>query len=243
METRQFYQVNLDVFQGPMDLLLFLIRKKKIDIHDIPIAVITSEYLNYLEHTDRINPAREADFLVIAALLIYIKSQMLLPRETVTDGADDPRRLLVDRLVEYQKIKAASSLLKEREQEELQKWKRTSPPVTAREESEEFDLREISMYDLAELFFHLLQRREKENIHVISGKKFSIDEKIKEILARLKEKGFIEFLDYLENQPSLEEALGTFFCLLELIKAKLVVAAQENLFDPIKVWLRKGADI
>ena len=240
METLQSYQVNLDVFQGPMDLLLFLIRKKKIDIHDIPIAVITGEYLNYLEHADRINPAREADFLVIAALLIYIKSQMLLPRETVSDGAEDPRRLLVDRLVEYQKIKAASSLLKEREKEELQKWKRIIQPVTSKEESGEFDLREISMYDLAELFFHLLQRREKENVHVISGKKFTVDEKIKEILALLKQNGFIEFLDFIESQTSIEEALGTFFCLLELIKAKLVVAVQENLFEPIKVWLRKG---
>ncbi|MBU1185921.1 MAG: segregation/condensation protein A [Acidobacteria bacterium] len=240
METVQSYQVNLDVFQGPMDLLLFLIRKKKIDIHDIPIAVITGEYLNYLEDTDKINPAREADFLVVAALLIYIKSQMLLPRETVSDGADDPRRLLVDRLVEYQKIKAASSLLKEMELEEIQKWKRTSPPVFTKEESEEFDLREISMYDLAEIFFHLLQRRENENVHVISGKTFSVEEKIKEILALLKDKGYIEFLEYLDSQPDLEEVLGTFFSLLELIKANLVVAVQENLFEPIKVWLRKG---
>ncbi|MCJ7682574.1 MAG: segregation/condensation protein A [Candidatus Aminicenantes bacterium] len=240
METVQSYQVNLDVFQGPMDLLLFLIRKKKLDIHDIPIAVITREYLNYLENTDTINPAREADFLVIAALLIYIKSQMLLPRETVSDGADDPRRLLVDRLVEYQKIKVASSLLKEMEQEETQKWKRTSPPLITKEESEEFDLREISMFDLAEIFFHLLQRRENEKVHVISGKTFSVEEKIQEILALLKDKGFIEFLDYLDSQPGLEEALGSFICLLEMIKAKLVVAVQDNLFEPIKVWLRKG---
>ena len=97
------YQVRLDVFEGPLDLLLFLIRKKKIDIHDIPIAAITRDYLGYLERKTEINLDREAEFLFIAALLIYIKSQMLLPRETDLAEGEDPRRVLVDRLVELGK--------------------------------------------------------------------------------------------------------------------------------------------
>lgn len=87
------YQVKLEIFEGPLDLLLFLIRKKKIDIHDIPIAVITRDYLEYLERKDQINLDREAEFLLIAALLIFIKSQMLLPREQEAIQADDPRQL------------------------------------------------------------------------------------------------------------------------------------------------------
>ena len=133
MDAPKDYQVNLDVFQGPLDLLLFLIRKKKIDIQDIPIAVITREYLEYLEKKEQINLEREAEFLLIAALLIYIKSQMLLPRETVQEDEQDPRQVLVIRLLEYQKIKAACTLLREKEEEEIPKWKRTSSPPLFKE--------------------------------------------------------------------------------------------------------------
>ena len=97
------YQVRLDVFEGPLDLLLFLIRKKKIDIHDIPIAAITRDDLGYLDRKTEINLDREAEFVFIAALLIYIKSQMLLPRETDLAEHEDPRRVLIDRLVEYER--------------------------------------------------------------------------------------------------------------------------------------------
>jgi len=97
------YQVKLEFFEGPLDLLLFLIRKKKIDINDIPMAVITRDYLDYLEKKDQINLDREAEFLFIASLLIYIKSQMLLPREQEALAEDDPRQQLVDRLLEFQK--------------------------------------------------------------------------------------------------------------------------------------------
>ena len=100
MENSVSYQVKLEVFEGPLDLLLFLIRKKKIDIHDIPMATITKEYLEYLNQMERINLDREAEFLLIAALLIYIKSQMLLPREKPIEDEKDPRQLLVDRLLD-----------------------------------------------------------------------------------------------------------------------------------------------
>ncbi|MGC8746737.1 MAG: segregation and condensation protein A, partial [Candidatus Saccharicenans sp.] len=122
------YQVKLEIFEGPLDLLLFLIRKKKIDIHDIPIAIITRDYLEYLEKKNQINLDREAEFLFIAALLIYIKSQMLLPREQEASQEDDPRKILVDRLEEYQKIKVACTLLREKEEIQLQCWSRTFQP-------------------------------------------------------------------------------------------------------------------
>src|SRR4030067_2608955 len=99
METSESYQVRLEVFEGPLDLLLFLIRKKKIDIHNIPIAVITREYLQYLERKEGINLDREAEFVLMAALLIHIKSHTLLPREEPLAGGEDPRRVLVAPLV------------------------------------------------------------------------------------------------------------------------------------------------
>jgi segregation and condensation protein A len=235
------YQVKLEVFEGPLDLLLFLIRKKKIDIHDIPIAVITREYLDYLNRKDRINLDREAEFLFMAALLIYIKSQFLLPREQPLTDEEDPRKPLMDRLLDDQKIKAACVLLKEREDEQLQVWRRTTPPPLPASAEDSPDLIEVSLFDLAESFFAILKKREYDHTKVMRGKDISLEDKMKEIITLLQEKSFIDFLEYLEAQESLEEALIAFFCLLELIKSHLVIAVQEQLFRTIKVWLRKDA--
>jgi len=236
MDASKSYQVKLEFFQGPLDLLLFLIRKKKIDIHDIPIATITKEYLEYLNQREKINLDREAEFLLIAALLIYIKSQVLLPRERPEED-EDPRQVLVDRLLDYQKIKGACIILREKEKEEMKKWKRTS--LSSLSKQEEMDLEDISLFELAESFFILMKRREKENIEIIKGKEYSIEEKMKEIVSFLKQKGFLDFFDYFYQQKTLEEALISFFSLLELIKTRIVTAAQERLFHSIKVWLRK----
>jgi segregation and condensation protein A len=233
------YQVKLQIFEGPLDLLLFLIKKKKIDIHNIPISVITREYLEYLSHKERINLDREAEFLLMAALLIYIKSQMLLPREQPIEPDVDPRKELVDRIVDYQKIKAACSVLREKEDEMSQIWKRTA--LTAPFPEEDLDLIEVSLFDLAESFFTLMKRKQSESQRIIKGKEISMAEKTNEIVVVLKERGFLDFLEYLDAQETLEEALIAFFCLLELIKARLVVAIQEQLFHTIKVWLRKDA--
>jgi segregation and condensation protein A len=233
------YQVKLQIFEGPLDLLLFLIKKKKINIHNIPIAIITREYLEYLSHKERINLDREAEFLLMAALLIYIKSQMLLPREQPIEPDVDPRKEFVDRLVDYQKIKAACSVLREKEDEMSQIWKRTA--LTAPFPEEDLDLIEVSLFDLAESFFTLMKRKQSESQRIIKGKEISMAEKTNEIVVVLKERGFLDFLEYLDAQETLEEALIAFFCLLELIKARLVVAIQEQLFHTIKVWLRKDA--
>ncbi|MCK4644725.1 MAG: segregation/condensation protein A [Candidatus Aminicenantes bacterium] len=241
MENSASYQVKLEVFEGPLDLLLFLIRKKKIDIHDIPMATITKEYLEYLNKKERINLDREAEFLLIAALLIYIKSQMLLPREKPIEDEKDPRQLLVDRLLDYQKIKAASLLLKEKEEKELQKWKRASIPFQSFEK--EMDSLEVSLFSLAESFFTLMKRKEKEEAQIIKGKEFSIEEKIQEILAVFEENSFLDFFDYFYEQESFEEALASFFALLELIKSRIVIALQKSHFQPIKVWLRDKAPV
>ena len=235
------YQIRLGMFEGPLDLLLFLIKKKKIDIQDIPIAVITREYLEYLSHKERINLDREAEFLLMAALLIYIKSQILLPREQPIEPDIDPRKELVDRLVDYQQIKAAVGVLREREEEQSQIWRRAA--LTAPLPEADLDLIEVSLYDLAESFFTMMQRRQDDNLKVIQGKELSMGDKMNEIVAILKERDFLDFLEYLGSHDSLEEALLAFFCLLELIKARLVVAIQEQLFHTIKVWLRKEAPL
>lgn len=239
MDASETYQVRLEVFQGPLDLLLFLIKKRKIDIHDIPIAIITREYLEYLNHKERLNLDREAEFLLIAAILIYIKSQMLLPREKALEEEKDPRQLLVERLVDYQKIKTASLLLKEKEEEELQMWRRSFlPPLV---ETDEMDFIEVSLFDLAESFFRLMKQREREEARTIKGEEISLEQKMREIIEELKRNSYLDFLDYFNRQESFEEAFIAFFSLLELIKSRIIIATQESHFQPIKVWLRKKA--
>jgi len=237
IETTEGYQVRLDIFEGPLDLLLFLIRKKKIEIHDIPIAAITRDYLEYLERKEQINLDREAEFLFVAALLIYIKSQMLLPREKDLAEEEDPRQILVDRLIEFQKVKAACSLLREKEDDQLQQWKRGFLPPLPGED--DLDFTEVSLFDLAESFFVMMKRRAAEDFRIIKSKDVSLEGKTKEILAALEKDGPLDFLEYFERQGSLEEALVSFFCLLDLINSRTVLAVQDEIFQTIKVWLRK----
>ncbi len=231
------YQIKLEIFQGPLDLLLFLIKKKKIDIHDIPMAIITQEYLEYLGKKERINLEREAEFLLIASLLIHIKSQMLLPREAVVEEEEDPRKILVDRLIDYQNIKAACTILQKREIEQMKQWERTFfSPVSSLEEPEFI---EVSLFDLAEVFYALMKKKENENITVIEGKEYSLEQKTRDILEYLKKYSYLDFIDYFNGQNSIEEALLSFFCLLQLVKNKMLIVLQKNLFSPIRVWLRQ----
>jgi len=237
MEEAIDYQVRLDVFQGPLDLLLFLIRKKKIDIHDIPIRVITREYLDYLQRKEEINLEREGEFLLMAALLIHIKSQMLLPRERLSDEEEDPRKSLVDRLLDHQRILAASRILRDREARQMTLWRRNAPPPLPPDEE---PIRgELSAFDLAEAFLTLMKKREKEDIRLIQEREYSLEEKMEEILRILREEGYLDFTEYFRNRESVAEALVAFFCLLELIRARVVVALQRELFHPIQVWPRQ----
>ncbi len=233
------YQVKLQIFEGPLDLLLFLIRKKKIEIHDIPIAQITRDYLDYLDRKDSINLDREAEFLFVAALLIYIKSQMLLPRETDLAEGEDPRRVLVDRLVEYQKVKVASSLLRRREEDRILQWTRTRRPPLPEPEGPE--LLDVSLFGLAECFFRMMKRHEADARRVVRGRDVSLEDTIRALLDVLEKETAIDFLEYMDRLESLQEALISFFGLLELVKNRRVAAVQDELFQTIRVWIRKEA--
>ncbi|MCX7973905.1 MAG: segregation/condensation protein A [Candidatus Aminicenantes bacterium] len=237
-DLQESYQVRLEIFEGPLDLLLFLIKKRKLNIHDIPIAVITRDYLEYLARKQNINLNREAEFLLMAAFLIFLKSQMLLPREQLQlNEESDPRRILVDQLLEYQKMKITSSLLRKKEEEQQRRWLRPFVPVPLSLEEEE--ILEVNLFDLAECFYLLMKQKEDENFKVLKGREVSLEKKMKEILDLLEKQPVLDFLEYLKQQESLEEALVAFFCLLEMVRARLVIAFQESLFQTIKVWLRR----
>ncbi len=233
------YQIRLRNFEGPLDLLLFLIKKKKVEINDIPIAVITREYLAYLGALERMDIDREAEFLLMAAVLIYIKSQTLLPREQVLEPDVEPRPRSTDHLMPYDRIKAVVELLRDKEEEQSAIWQRSA--LTADLPDKDLDLVEVSLFDLAESFFALMKRKQAETAKVFKAREINMADKMAEIVEALKAQGALDFLDYLWAQETLEEALIAFFCLLELIKARAVMAVQEQLFHTIKVWLRKDA--
>ena len=231
----QPYSIQTDFFEGPLDLLLHLIKKKKMSITEVRISEITSEYLEYLTANRGINPSREGDFLITASTLIYIKSRSLLPK---TDSGDEetPEKKLINTLIEYDKIQKISKILKTMEARELLLWKREE--VEENFESREFDIEEVSSFQLAEVFMNIVKKKDKEQVLVIESKNYSIEKKWQEIEGLVKENGFLNFSEYIQALDSIEEILVSFFTLLEMIKQKILIAVQKKIFDTISVWKR-----
>jgi segregation and condensation protein A len=235
MESEEYiFNVHTEVFEGPLDLLLHLIKKNKMDILDIKISEITSEYLYYLEDRSRINPSREGDFLMTASTLIYIKSRSLLPRPEILEDEETPEQKLMHTLIEYDKVQKISKMLKELEGQELLLWKREE--VIENFETREFKLEEVSPFQLAEIFLYLVKKKEKEEFLFIDSKNYSIEKKWNEILELLETNGYLNFSTYIESLDSLEEILVSFFTILELIKQRVIVGVQKRVFDTISLW-------
>ncbi|MCJ7524430.1 MAG: segregation/condensation protein A [Candidatus Aminicenantes bacterium] len=227
------YQVQTDFFEGPLDLLLHLIRKNKMKIVEIRLSQITAEYLAYLENKKGINPSRESDFLTTAATLIYIKSRSLLPKPE-DPGEESPEKKLIHTLIEYEKIQKISKMLQDMEYTELLLWRRLE--IDENFTNREYALKEVSAFQLAEIFFDIIKKKENEQFLYISSKNYSIAEKQEEILSLLKKNVFIDFSEYMSKLDSIEEILVSFFTLLELIKRHLLIAVQEQLFGAISIY-------
>lgn len=233
----ELYQVQTETFAGPLDLLLYLIRKNKMNIMDVKISEITSEYLYYLEHNKGINPSREGDFLMTASTLIYIKSRSLLPKPELLQE-ESPEDKLRSTLIEYEKIQKISRLLKELEKEEILLWRREE--IVENFDSREYDLENISSFQLAEVFLNIVKRKEREEFLYIETKNYSVEKKMDEIMSLLQGNGYINFNEYVAKLDSIEEILVSFFTLLEMIKQKMIIAVQKGLFDTISVWKHEG---
>ena len=233
------YHVQTDFFEGPLDLLLHLIRKNKLNILEIRLSQITSEYLFYLEKCPGINPSRESEFLMTAATLVYIKSRSLLPQPE-TAQPESPEQQLLYSLVEHEKIQKISRLLQELEEGELLLWRRQE--AVENFENREYSLEEVSAFQLAEIFFSLIRRKEAEQFLYITSKNYSIESKQNEILALLAKEGFLDFSVYVKALDSIEEILVSFFTLLEMIKRHMLIAVQKQLFGNIALWKKELAD-
>jgi len=234
MDETTAYKVKLDVFEGPLDLLLYLIRKNEVDIYDIPIAEITQQYLDMLKVMRILNLEIAGEFLVMAATLTHIKSKMLLP--TSTDGEDeeegeDPRKELVDRLLEYERYKEAARSLESQDILERDVFTRK-----AGEDAEEEDELDLNLFELIEAFQQVLNRSSRELAHEITLERISIEEKITEILDTLGSAGGeVEFTHLFEGRPTKEVIIFTFLALLELMKLRMVRVYQRRHFHPIKI--------
>jgi segregation and condensation protein A len=237
------YNVKLDSFEGPLDLLLHLIRKNELNIYDIPIALITEQYLGYIELMQELNLDVAGEFLVMAATLIHIKSRMLLPRPESAAGDpiedEDPRELLVRRLLEHQKFKAAAEMLHEREAwRSAQHMRPDSRVADAAGDDYEPEL-EVDLFGLIAAFRGVLERANRRPRMVLPPEQMSIEDRIKQLLGRLSETDACGFEDLFgDGDGSRPFMIVTFLALLEMIRLKLVRIFQSGGFGPIRVYKR-----
>ena len=228
----EIYSVHLDAFDGPLDLLLHLIKKNEVDVCDIPIAVITRQYLDYIKLMKDLNLEVAGDFLVMAATLLQIKSRQLLPLDDQEEPAleeIDPRGELVRRLLEYQQYKEAGMLIGARALLGREVFSRSaSEPVLSAAQNAEGPL-EVSLFELVDAFRGLLQRIPAESFHdVAPGDSLSIADCINDILSQLQERDTISFDDLTRDENTRERIIVTFLALLELCRLKLIRIFQGN---------------
>jgi segregation and condensation protein A len=237
------YQVKLDTFEGPLDLLLYLIRKNEVNVYDIPISLITEQYLSYLELMQELNLDVAGEFLVMAATLIHIKSRTLLPRPDPTqeDGGpeEDPREALVRRLLEHQKYKAAAELLHERETVRSAQFTRPDASVADAAGDEYEPELEVDLFTLIAAFKGVLERANRRPRMVLPPEQISIEDRIEQLLSRLSETeacGFEEL--FADGDGSRPFMIVTFLALLEMIRLKLIRVFQAGSFGAIRVYKR-----
>jgi len=218
------YRVNLDIFAGPLDLLLYLVRKEEVDIYDIPIAKITDQYLRYVELIKSLDMDLAGSFIVMAATLMHIKSAMLLPK-TETDGAEadtiiDPRSELIRQLLEYKKFKDAANLLNAAADEAQSRYPR---PATILEQLEpnaepQIDIDQVSVWDLLEAFDAVCRATGANLNYNHITDETPIDVYQIEVLARLQSEGALSFTQLFESRPNRIVMVGIFLAILELIR-------------------------
>jgi segregation and condensation protein A len=232
------YKVKLEVFEGPLDLLLYLIKQDEIDISDISLERVTTQYLEYLQAFKELNIELAGEFIVMAAHLIYLKSRSLLPVDQQPPGEDaeeeDPRWELIRQLIEYKKFKEAAAELHLRQLEQERIFARQGNPSMPLENT--LRLQEVGIFQLIHAFQTLIKRVEaRESVQEIFGERFSVSEKIDTILRRVTAGNPIRFSDLFAAAASRVEVVVTFLALLELIRLKQVRAIQRNIFSEIEI--------
>jgi segregation and condensation protein A len=238
------YPVRLENFEGPLDLLLHLIKKHEINIYDIPIALVTRQYLEYLDLMQELDLDVAGEFLLMAATLIHIKSRMLLPRPAPEqeDTEEDPRDALVRRLVEHQKFKAAAGMLHDRQTVRSAQWTRPDTSVAGvAGEGAEREL-EVDLFSLIAAFRSVLERARQRPEVPLPGAHLSIEARIDQLLARLSDTQPCGFVDLFDDAAGRADLIVTFLALLEMIRLKLVRVYQTGAVGEIRIYKRQRQD-
>ena len=236
METE--YKVRLEVFEGPLDLLLYLIKRDELDIYDISLERITQQYLEYLQAFKELNIDVAGEFVVMAANLIYLKSRSLLPADQQPPeedvDEDDPRWDLIRQLIEYKKFKEAASHLQARELEQERIFARIGDGIVP--EMMPLHLGEVGIFQLINAFQNVIKRLEaKDDLREIFGENFTVSDKIERILQMLARDTSVRFSELFVRMASRVEIVVTFLALLELIRLKQVRAIQPDEFEEIEI--------
>jgi segregation and condensation protein A len=239
------YKINIPLYEGPLDLLLDLIKKQEMSIHDIQIAKITSQYLDYLHKLEELNVDVSADFIYMAATLIYIKSKMLLPPDPLAGPEEqnaDPRAELVQRLVEHEKFKNAAQLLYQKQQIEENVWSKPDKSLY-QDESTEGDL-VVSLVDLVRVFQQVLERRKEVSRIELQHEQFSVAQMMAQLRAQIlaSADNTVNLILFFEACPSRHAMIVAFLAVLEMVKMQAVAMAQEKQFGEIVLRKHKMFD-
>jgi segregation and condensation protein A len=236
------YRVKLNVFEGPLDLLLHLVKKNEVDLSDIPVATITDQYLAYLDLLQQLDLDVAGEYLVMAATLLHVKSRLLLPAEEAAEDeeGEDPRAELVRQLLEYQRFREAAETLNHRAVLERDVFAR--PPLRDEVDAEPDIVYDVSLGDLLDALQDVLKRAAPEAVHQVILEQVSLREQLCFILDVLRERTEVLFTDLFPTGTTRLQMLVTFLALLELVRMRMVQVQQEERFGPITLALSVSAD-
>ncbi len=232
--TSEDYRVDLAVFQGPLDLLLYLIKKEEVDIYDIPIARITRQYLKYIEIMTELDLEIAGEFILMAATLIRIKTRLLLPRDEEDPDEADPREELIAALIEYKKYKEAGDILKDKALVEEQKY---VPPSAVEKIEGRVDLEPVTtLYDLVSAFRDVMTAKKVETVHEVVTQEVHIEDRIRYVMSYMKAVEFTTFQQLFTDIPTKIAAVVTFIALLELVRSRRIAVYQSMPFAELRVY-------
>ncbi|WP_425513903.1 segregation and condensation protein A [Geomobilimonas luticola] len=236
------YNVHVGAFEGPLDLLLHLIKKNEVDIYDIPIAAVTRQYLEYLELMKELNLDVAGDFLVMASTLLQIKSRLLLPVQVDEEGGEeeeeDPRAELVRRLIEYQKYKEAAQQLEVLPLLGRDAFVRSSELPELKEQQLVDDTPDVELFELVEAFRRVLASLPVQTFHEVGSEQITIADRINDILSLLQERDSVAFEELFSEGTTRDYLIATFLAVLEICKLKMVKLTQVSSFGTI--WITRA---
>lgn len=236
------YKVQVEAFEGPLDLLLHLIKKNEVDIYDIPIAAVTRQYLEYLELMKELNLDVAGDFLVMASTLLQIKSRLLLPVQVDEEGGEeeeeDPRAELVRRLIEYQKYKEAAQQLEVLPLLGRDAFVRSGDLPELKEQQLADDVPDVELFELVEAFRRVLASLPVQTFHEVGSEQITIADRINDILSLLQERDSVAFEELFSEGTTRDYLIATFLAVLEICKLKMVKLTQASSFGTI--WITRA---